>query len=144
MGHVKKIECRNCDYEDSFSLGSTMRSHPSGSKLMQCPECDNIEVYWQERHIIGLPEPKRVSNNVISKFLNWLEDKVLGPDDTPPRRKVVDSIPKKVCSKCGSDSVDFDFTSEDTETTHLYVYARCPVCHSKTLQTDSMPLGMFD
>ena len=144
MGHVRKIECTKCDYEDTFSLGSTMRSHPSGSKLMQCPECDNIEVYWQERHIIDLPVPERLSTNPVSKFLDWLEDKVLGPDDTPPRRKVVDAISKKVCSNCTSECADFDFTSEDNETTHRYTNARCPVCHLKTLQTDSMPLGMFD
>ena len=68
MGHVKKIDCKNCDYGETFSIGSTRRSHPSGGELKQCPSCDHIEVIWHERYLIELPEPQKRSTNPISRF----------------------------------------------------------------------------
>jgi len=144
MGYVRKIDCTNCDYGETFSIGSTRRSHPSGGELKQCPSCDHIEVVWHERYVIELPEPEKRSINPVSRFLDWVEDKVLGPDNSLPRHKVVEADLPKICSKCGTKTRDFDFTSEDNEIAYHYINARCPKCRSKTLQSHSLPLGMFD
>jgi len=144
MGHLTTIECTNCDYTDSFSIGSTRSSHPSGGELKQCPDCDHIEVIWHERYIIELPEPERVATNPVTKFLDWLEDEVLGPEDTFPRRKVVEADTPKNCTKCGAVTKAFDFTCEEGGAAHRYVNATCPCCHSTTLQSDNIPSAMFD
>jgi len=144
MGHVTKIDCTNCSYEETFSIGSTRRSHPSGGELKQCPSCDHIEVLWHKRYVIDVPAPKRTATNLVSKFIDWLEDRILGPEDPPVRRKVVEADPPKACSECSSITEAFDYTSEDQGTVYRYVNARCPRCHCKTLQSDKMPVAMFD